>query len=217
MRLLSEVSDGVRVGVVSDTHGFFDPRLKDLLAGVDIILHGGDVGSEEVLDELNRIAPVHAVRGNVDSPDLDLPLSLKLSLESLQVEMMHVLPVPQSVLEEWSDAMLPGGRPPNRSEKFLATFDEKTGVVVFGHSHLPSLLTLGDRLFFNPGSAGKKRFDLPRCCGLLEILRGRVRTSADGSLQRLPDRIRASIELLEKYNGVLPPRIEMDIDTGGLP
>jgi len=217
MRLLSEVSDGVRVGVVSDTHGFFDPRLKDLLAGVDIILHGGDVGSEEVLDDLNRIAPVRAVRGNVDSPDLELPLSLKLSLESLQVEMMHVLPVPQSVLEEWSDAMLPGGRPPNRSEKFLATFDEKTGVVVFGHSHLPSLFTLGDRLFFNPGSAGKKRFDLPRCCGLLEILRGRVRTSADGSLQRLPDRIRASIELLEKYNGVLPPRIEMDIDTGGLP
>ena len=211
------MSDGVRVGVVSDTHGFFDPFLKDVLAGVDIILHGGDVGSEEVLDELNRIAPVRAVRGNVDSPDLELPLSLKLSLESLQVEMMHVLPVPQSVLEEWSDAMLPGGRPPKRSEKFLATFDEKTGVVVFGHSHSPSLFTLGDRLFFNPGSAGKKRFDLPRCCGLLEILRGRVRTSADGSLQRLPDRIRASIELLEKYNGVLPPRIEMDIDTGGLP
>ena len=217
MTPLTDVSDGVRVGVVSDTHGFFDPRLEDLLAGVDVILHGGDVGSAEVLDALNRIAPVRAVRGNVDSPDLELPLSLKLSLESLQVEMMHVLPVPQSVLEEWSDAMLPGGRAPQRSEQFLATFDEETGVVVFGHSHLPSLLTLGDRLFFNPGSAGKKRFDLPRCCGLLEILRGRVRTSADGSLQRLPDRIRASIELLEKYNGVLPPRIEMDIDTGGLP
>ena len=68
------MSDGVRVGVVSDTHGFFDPFLKDVLAGVDIILHGGDVGSEEVLDELNRIAPVHAVRGNVDGPDLDLSL-----------------------------------------------------------------------------------------------------------------------------------------------
>jgi putative phosphoesterase len=207
----------VRVGVVSDTHGFFDPRLKDLLAGVDIILHGGDVGSEEVLDELKRIAPVRAVRGNVDSPDLELPLSLKLSLESLQVEIMHVLPVPQSELEEWLDAMLPGGRPPKRSEKFLATFDEATGVVVFGHTHQPCLTTLGDRLFFNPGSAGKKRFDLPRCCGLLEVVPGRVRTSRDGSVQTRPSRIRASIELLEKYHGVLPPRIEMDIDTGGLP
>ncbi|PYV26824.1 MAG: hypothetical protein DMG27_05660 [Acidobacteria bacterium] len=217
MRPLSEVSDGVRVGVVSDTHGFFDPFLKDVLAGVDIILHGGDVGSEEVLDQLNRIAPVHAVRGNVDSPDLDLPLSLKLSLESLQVEMMHVLPVPQSVLEEWSDAMLPGGRTPKRSEKFLATFDEETGVVVFGHTHQPCLTTLGDRLFFNPGSAGKKRFDLPRCCGLLEVVPGRVRTSAYSSGRSLPGRIRASIGLLEKYDGVLPPRIELDIDAGGLP
>jgi uncharacterized protein len=207
----------VRVGVVSDTHGFFDPFLKDVLAGVDIILHGGDVGSGEVLDQLNRIAPVHAVRGNVDSPDLDLPLSLKLSLESLQVEMMHVLPVPQSALEEWPDAMLPGGRTPKRSEKFLATFDEETGVVVFGHTHQPCLTTLGDRLFFNPGSAGKKRFDLPRCCGLLQIIRGQVRTSRDGSVQRLPDSIRASIELLEKYDGVLPPRIELDIDEGSLP
>jgi len=217
MRPLTDVSDGVRVGVVSDTHGFFDPRLKDLLAGVDVILHGGDVGSEEVLDALNRIAPVRAVRGNVDSPDLGLPLSLKLSLESLQIEMMHILPIPQSLLEEWSDAALPGGRPPQRSEKFLATFDEATGVGVFGHTHQPCLTTLGDRLFFNPGSAGKKRFDLPRCCGLLEILRGQVQTSADGSLRHLPDSIRASIELLEKYNGVLPPRIELDIDTGGLP
>src|SRR5207244_10122228 len=91
----------------------------------------------------------------------------------------HILPIPQSVLEEWSDAALPRGRPPQRSEKFLATFDEATGVVVFGHTHQPCLATLGDRLFFNPGSAGKKRFDLPRCCGLLEIIRGQVRTRSE--------------------------------------
>ena len=215
MRPWIDVSDGVRVGVVSDTHGFFDPFLKDVLAGVDLILHGGDVGSEEVLDELKRIAPVHAVRGNVDSPDLELPLSLKLSLDGLQVEMMHVLPIPQSVLGEWLEATLPGGRPPKRSEKFLATFDEETGVVVFGHTHQPCLTTLGDRLFFNPGSAGKKRFDLPRCCGLLEVVPGRVRTSAYSSSRSLPGRIRASIGLLEKYDGVLPPRIELDIEKLG--
>jgi len=63
---------------------------------------------------------------------------MKLSLESFEVEMMHILPIPQSVLEEWSDAALPGGRP-QRSEKFLATFDEATGVVGFGHTHRPGL------------------------------------------------------------------------------
>ena len=57
--------------MVSDTHGFFDPRLMGLLAGVELILHAGDVGKQEVLDELERIAPVRAVRGNVDPPSLD--------------------------------------------------------------------------------------------------------------------------------------------------
>jgi putative phosphoesterase len=202
----------VKVGIVSDTHGFFDRRLRRVLAGVDLILHAGDVGAQEVLDELGEIAPVRAVRGNVDPPDLGLAPSLKLSLQGLQVEMMHALPVPQSVLEEWSDAAIPGGRRPKRSEKFLETFDEATGVVVFGHSHAPCLATLGDRLFFNPGSAGKKRFDLPRCCGLLEVVPRHVRASAGGALETFPSGVRASIEPLEKYNGALPPRIQMDLE-----
>ena len=186
----------MKIGVISDTHGYFDPRLREVLAGVDVILHGGDIGSQQVLDELSQIAPARAVRGNVDPPDLNVPLSLKLDLEGLQVEVLHILPIPQSLLEEWSDAAIPGGRAPKRSEKFLKTFDEATGLVVFGHTHAPCLATLGDRLFFNPGSAGKKRFDLPRCCGLLEVL---------------PGRIRASIEPLEKYDGVLPPSVEMEL------
>jgi predicted phosphodiesterase len=126
-----------------------------------------------------------------------LPLSLKLVIDGVQVEMMHILPVPRSELEEWSKrALVPDGRPPQRREAFLKTFDDATGVVIFGHSHQPSLTTLGRRLFLNPGSAGKKRFSLPRCCGLLEIF---------------PDRIQASIRLLERYNGKVPGRIHMDI------
>lgn len=187
----------MKIGVISDTHGYFDPLLRQAFKGVDAILHGGDVGSD-VLDELKRIAPVHAVRGNVDPPDLNLSLSLKLSLGGLQVEMIHILPVPQSELEAWEErTALPDGKAPLRSEAFLGTFDDATGLVVFGHTHQPCLVTLGRRLFFNPGSAGKKRFDLPRCYGLLEIF---------------DDAICASIKPLAAYDGKLPPRIGLDFE-----
>jgi uncharacterized protein len=188
----------MRIGVVADTHGYFDPRLRKLLIGVEMILHAGDVGTQEVLGELAQIAPVHAVRGNVDPPELNLPPSLKLDLDHLHLEMMHILPVPQSEVEDWADRTLEiDGKPPRRSEAFLKTFDDKTGVVVFGHSHYPCLVTLGRRLFFNPGSAGKKRFDLPRCCGLLEVL---------------PSGIRAAISVLEYYDGFLPHRVQLDFE-----
>src|SRR5579863_6133270 len=188
----------MKIGVVSDTHGYFDPRLRELLAGVEVILHAGDVGTQEVLDGLGQIAPVRAVRGNVDPPELNLPPSLKLSLAGLGAEMLPILPVPQSEVEEWADRTLEiDGKPPRRSEAFLETFDDATGVVVFGHSHQPCLVTLGRRLFFNPGSAGKKRFDLPRCCGLLEVL---------------PNGIRASIGVLEKFDGFLPHRVQLDFE-----
>ena len=188
----------MRIGVIADTHGYFDPRLKELLAGVEMILHGGDVGSEAVLDELSEIAMVHAVRGNVDSPSLNLPPSLKLDIAGLHVELMHILPVPQSALEAWSErTLLPDGKPPQLSEAFLKTFDDATGVIIFGHSHQPCLVTLGQRLFFNPGSAGKKRFGLPRCCGLLEVL---------------PNGVRAAIRVLEKYDGFLPHHVQLDYE-----
>lgn len=188
----------MKIGVVSDTHGYFDPLLRQAFKGVGAILHGGDVGSEDVLEELGRLAPVHAVRGNVDSPNPVLPLSLKLNLGGLTVEMMHILPVPQSELESWEErTLVQDGKAPRRSQAFLGTFDDGTGLVVFGHTHQPCLVTLGRRLFFNPGSAGKKRFDLPRCYGLLDIL---------------PEGIHASIRLLETYEGRLPPDVRLDFE-----
>jgi len=196
-RAPSPLAKTMRLGVVSDTHGYFDPCLREMLAGVDAILHGGDVGSPEILDELRQIAPVHAVRGNVDSPELNLPLSLTLNLTWLQVEIVHILSVPQSDLGKWAGLASRKGKPPQRRERFLKTFSESTGAVVFGHSHAPCLVNLGGILFFNPGSAGKKRFSLPRTCGLLEIF---------------PDHLQATIKPLERYNGKLPERIRLEFD-----
>lgn len=182
----------MKIGVVSDTHAFFDPRLTELLAGVDAILHAGDVGSQEVLDELKGIAKVHAVRGNIDPAKLKLPPSLTLKFEGVQVEIRHQLPVPQAELEAWSDGTVLGKTHPERRDVFLKAFSDKSRVLIFGHSHNPCLLTMGHKLFFNPGSAGQQRFSLPRCVGLLEIfprgIRGSV-LSLEGENDRLPGKI----------------------------
>lgn len=186
----------MKIGVVSDTHGFFDPRLKDLLAGVDSILHAGDVGSREVLDELEKIAPVHAVRGNVDAASLELPPSIAQIFEGVQVEMRHELPVPQAELEYWTDGAMLGKMQPERRDAFLKAFDQGTRVVIFGHSHQPCLLTLGHMLFFNPGSAGHKRFSLPRSLGVLEVF---------------PRGVRGAILGLERYNEKLPGKVWLPV------
>jgi uncharacterized protein len=179
----------MKIGVVSDTHGYFDPQLAEVLAGVDAILHAGDVGSSEVLDDLRQIAKVYAVQGNVDSAEMDLLPSLTVRFANLVVEIQHQLPVPQQELENWADGALLPRLKPERSAKFLESFDPATRVVVFGHSHLPCLLTIGHRLFFNPGSSGKRRFRLPRCFGILEVFPRGVRGSIiglEGEGGRLP-------------------------------
>jgi uncharacterized protein len=184
----------MKIGVVSDTHGHYDPRLPELLQRVDSIIHAGDVGSQEVLDQLSLIAPVAAVRGNVDSPDLRLPLKRVFQWEGVQVEILHILPAPQAQLEEWS-------RFPPRSEtecrqrdRFLKTFQPATRLIVFGHSHQPCLVSLGNRLFLNPGSAGKKRFSLPRCCAVVNIERRHAKVKI-ASLQDYNQDVLKSVEL----------------------
>lgn len=182
----------MKIGVISDTHGLFDPRLKELLAGVDAIVHCGDVGSPQVLDELRLIAPVQAVAGNVDGRELKLPPSLTLTWEGVQVEARHVLPVPPSELQHWADGALLGTMHPARRDAFLKAFSAATRVVMFGHSHKPCLVTLGHLLFFNPGSAGPKRFSLPRTAGVLEIFPRGVRGSVlslEQDRERLPGSI----------------------------
>ena len=178
----------MRIALVSDTHGYFDPRLTEVLAGSEVILHAGDVGSEEVLEHLGRIAPVHVVRGNVDQTE-GWPLSLTLTLGGVVIHVVHILPAAQSDLEKWgSQDRWPAGLPA-AAHRLRHAFDPETEVVVFGHSHSPCLVRLDGVLWVNPGSAGKKRFNLPRTFALLDVF-------ADG--------LEARVLPLEPYDGKLP-------------
>ncbi len=103
--------------------------------------------------------------------------------------MLHELPKPQSTIREWAQAERLAGKPAEHCRRFLESLPEDCRVVIFGHTHEPCALILGGRLFFNPGSAGRKRFSLPRCCGLLEVSARDVQATFLG---------------LERYNEELP-------------
>ena len=141
------------MGVVSDTHGLFDPKLDSLLAGADLILHAGDVCAAAVLQQLSKLAPVHAIHGNRDVP----PLSQKLpawrleQIRGSRVLVLHDLGKPTSL------------RPPAK-----ALIEQlRPEVVVSGHSHQWALEAVEGTLFINPGSAGPKRFKLVRSAAKL--------------------------------------------------
>src|SRR5687768_893939 len=137
------------IGVISDTHGFWDPNINKIFAGVSLILHAGDVGPMRILDRLEKIAPVKAVLGNVDA-FLNLADTEIVSFSGVRIVIQHIVN-PESV------------------EVGLARKieDLRAQVVVFGHTHRPYSQRRGDTLFFNPGSAGAARFGLPRSVGLL--------------------------------------------------
>ncbi len=141
------------VGVVSDTHGLVRPEAIEALRGSDVILHAGDVGGSHVLQELGALAPVIAVRGNVDGGwGRLLPDRRRLELGGVPVLVLH-------------DRALLG----------LDPTAEGLRVVVFGHSHRPLAERCSGVLWFNPGSAGPRRFRLPVSVGRLVIEDGRVR------------------------------------------
>jgi hypothetical protein len=147
------VASKLTVGVVSDTHGLVRPEAIEALRGSDVILHAGDVGGSHVLQELGELAPVIAVRGNVDGGWARLlPERRRLDLGGVPVLVLH-------------DRALMG----------LDPADEGMRVVVFGHSHRPLAERRDGVLWFNPGSAGPRRFRLPVSVGRLVIEDGRVR------------------------------------------
>lgn len=151
----------MRIGLVSDSHGLLDPALPRLLARCDAILHAGDVVKADVLAALASIAPVTAVRGNNDrAPGLaSLPETALVPLGELTALVVHDLGARERP------------RPPARA--LIAR--RRPEIVVHGHSHRPGAAVIDGRLFVNPGSAGPRRFSLPRAAGLLSIRRRRAR------------------------------------------
>jgi putative phosphoesterase len=141
----------VRVGVISDTHGLLRPEAVDALRGVDLIIHAGDVGSPHILDALRDVAPVEAVRGNVDRDAwaMKLPATTVVTLESTTVYVLHDL----ATLD---------------LDPAAAGF----GIVIFGHSHRAEIRTKNEVVYLNPGSAGPRRFSLPITLAHLDITHG---------------------------------------------
>ena len=142
-----------RIGIISDTHNFLDPKVPGLFAGVDHILHAGDIGSTAIIQQLKTIAPVTAVLGNTDDPGLQFKLTELVQLAGRKFWVQHI--VDPAALE--------------RALQIRVTQDQ-IAVVVFGHTHKPFSQTIGSTLFFNPGSAGKARFGLPRTLAILHCL-----------------------------------------------
>ena len=141
------------VGVIADTHGLLRPEVLPAFAGVDHILHAGDVGDAAILEALAALAPVTAIRGNIDrtGPCAQLPAEEYVTLGGVNLYMLHDVHT-------------------------LSLDPRAAGVaaVIFGHSHKPLLEDRKGVLFFNPGAAGPRRFSLPISTGLLRIENGSV-------------------------------------------
>jgi len=144
----------VRIGLISDTHNYLDPRVPEIFAGVDHIIHAGDVGLPMLLAELEAIAPVTAVTGNTDEA-LPLRETEVVTLAGKKFLVHHII--------------TPGFGSARVAERLKT---EAPGIVVFGHTHKPFAQQFGPTLYFNPGSAGRQRFSLPRSLALMEINNG---------------------------------------------
>ena len=143
------------VGLISDTHGLVRVDVHRALAGVELILHAGDVGGDEVLDELELIAPVLAVYGNTDAPgDPRLAASIERTIGGLRIHVSHVhelgSPTPKKLLESYA-----------------------ADVIVYGHTHQQFVSHADGRLVVNPGAAGPRRFKLEPSVARLTITAGR--------------------------------------------
>jgi uncharacterized protein len=139
-----------RVGVIADTHGVLHPQVAELFAGVEHSIHAGDVGGDAILDALRELAPVTSVAGNND--DASGYEVARVAAAGMRILVTHILPRPHKPGRHVRDALA----------------REPADVVVFGHSHLPHDEVIDGVRYFNPASAGPRRFDYPRAVGILE-------------------------------------------------
>jgi uncharacterized protein len=141
----------VLIGLISDTHGLVRPEVHEALAGVDLILHAGDVGGSVILDELALIAPVRAVFGNTDALwEPGLVQAIDESFDGVRVHVSHGHEVGKVT-------------PAN----LAAAYDAE--VIVYGHTHIQKISRVGTRLVVNPGAAGPRRFNLEPSVALLTL------------------------------------------------
>ena len=151
-----------RIGVISDTHGMLRPEVAAAFAGVELIIHAGDIGTPLVTMELKKIAPVTAVYGNTDNVLWinDLPTSTVVTVGDLQLYVLH-----------------------NLAELDLNPAAAGFAAVIYGHSHRQLQETRNGVLYFNPGSAGSRRYSLPASVGLITIENSYIR----GEIIPLPE------------------------------
>ena len=148
----------MKIGIISDTHGLLRAQVFQAFQGVEHVLHAGDVGNPDILTELEAIAPVTAVWGNVDGWEIRnrVPEVARLELGGVRIAVVHGMqfgsPTPQKVAAAHPDA----------------------GLVVFGHSHRPLIQQVGPTVAVNPGSAGPRRFKDPVTVAIAELEGGRV-------------------------------------------
>ena len=139
----------MKIGVISDTHGFLDPKVPEIFAGVRHILHAGDIGGDSIIVELEAIAPVTAVLGNTDSsPTFRLTEMVALAGRKFLV---HHIVNPHALKENLQ----------------LRIARERPDAVVFGHTHKAFCETIGGVLYLNPGYAGKPKFGAERTVAIL--------------------------------------------------
>ena len=161
----------IRIGVIADTHGLFDPAIRRHFKGIDHILHAGDIGDQSVIEQLEQIAPVTAVSGNVDDDEQgEFPSEAVIELAGRRIALRHIL--------------YEGGKLTRDGRAFLDR--EQPDICIFGHTHQPKVEWFGKALLFNPGSAGPKRFKLPRGIGVITVESG----SIEPRLITLDDRVR---------------------------
>jgi putative phosphoesterase len=143
----------MNIGVISDTHGLLRPEALDKLRGSDHIIHAGDIGAADILETLSTIAPVTAIRGNIDTEPWAkrLPITNVAELESASIYILHDV-------------------------KALDLNPQAAGfaAVVSGHSHVPKIEWRDGVLYFNPGSAGPRRFKLPISIGRIRLEKGKL-------------------------------------------